>query len=244
MEIPAASELHNRTASVLNSIYLLFNEGYNSTHSGDLIRKDLMSEAMLLCKMLTENEHTRLPETFALMALMCFHSARTDGRVSDTGEIILLAQQDRSKWDDKMIEEGNRYMNEAAFGDKVSAYHLEAAIAFEHCIAENYESTNWIRILELYTWLCQVNPSEIAEINKAVVIFKLHGAPAALIALQNMKDNAKANGYYLYHSLLGEIYATQHDSVKAAVHFKLAIDLTKSEAEKKLLREKMSTLFS
>ena len=239
LEIPAAGELRKRSAAVLNSIYLLFNEGYNSTNSDDLIRNDLIKEAMLLCKLLTENKNTQLPEAFALMALMCFHSSRSDSRLTAEGEIILLAQQDRSKWNYDLISDGNNYMNKAAFGNQISSYHLEAAIAFEHCTADNFETTNWKRILELYDWLCNLNPSEIIEINRAVVILKLHGASAALRALSKLKD--KAANHYLYQSLLGEIYSEQNNKEQARIHFANAIELTNSETEKKLLREKIRT---
>ena len=237
--IPAAKDLMDRKNAVLNTIYLLFNEGYNSTQDDDLIRKDLIDEAMLLGKLLTENSNTQLPEVFALMALMCFHVARSESRISPEGAIILLAQQDRSKWDHHMIAQGNDYMNKAAFGDTISSYHIEAAIAFEHCIADNFEQTNWARILELYDWLVQIAPSEITEINRAVIILKLQGADAALQALQKIKQ---ADNYYIYHSLLGEIHAGQNDKAKARTHFEKAIDLTQSNQEKKLLQEKIDLL--
>lgn len=244
MEIPSEHELKKRTDAVLNSIYLLFNEGYNSTHSDELIRKDLIDEAMLLCKLLTENKGTQLPEVFALMALMCFHSSRIASRLTPEGEIILLSRQDRSKWNYNLISEGNAYMDKAAFGNKISSYHIEAAIAFEHCIADSFEKTNWKRILELYDWLCKSNPSDITEINRAVVILKLHGASAALTALNDLKDKNKTENYYLYQSLLGEIYREQNSKAKAKSHYEKAIKLTHSDKEKKLLNEKISTMFN
>lgn len=242
LEIPAAADLGIRTNAVLNSIYLLYNEGYNSTNSDDLIRNDLIKEAMSLCKLLTENKNTQLPEAHALMALMCFHSSRSDSRLTAEGEIILLARQDRSKWNYDLISEGNNYMNKAAFGDKISSYHLEAAIAYEHCTADSFKTTNWKRILELYDWLFKLNPSAIIEINRAVVILKLHGASAALSALNNLKD--KAANYYLYQSLLGEIYAELNNIEQARTHFEKAIGLTHSGTEKKLLHEKIRIMFN
>ena len=244
LEIPSVNELKNRTDAVLNSIYLLFNEGYNSTQSNELIREDLIAEAKLFCKLLCENSYTQQPETYALMALICFHSSRTESRLTAEGEIILLPYQDRSKWNHNLIAEGNDYMDKAAFGDSISSYHLEAAIAFEHCIADKFETTNWERILELYDWLCKLNPSEITEINRAVVILKFHGASAALTALNNLKHKYKADNYYLYQSLLGEIYALQNDKNKAKAHFEKAIKLTLSNKEKKLLHEKITTMFN
>jgi len=243
LEIPSDQDLIKRTGSVLNSIYLLFNEGYNSTNSEDLIRRDLIDEAILLCKLLTENKNTQLPEAFALMALMCFHSSRIASRLTPEGEIILLSRQDRSKWNHNLIAEANEYMNKAAFGEKISSYHIEAAIAFEHCIADNFDTTNWERILELYDWLCKSSHSEIAEINRAVVILKLQGASAAMTALHNLKDKNKVEDYYLYQSLLGEIYCEKNNKAKAKTHFEKAMRLTKSIKEKKLLSEKIKTLF-
>ncbi len=244
LEIPTLNHLANRTHAVLNAIYLLFNEGYNSTHSDDVIRKDLIDEAMLLCKLLIGHKHTQLPEAFALMALMCFHASRSDSRLTTEGEIILLSQQDRSKWNHQLIEAGNEYMNKAAFGDTISSYHIEAAIAYEHCTAPQFESTNWKRILELYDWLCKINPSEITEINKAVVILKLEGPVAALTALHTIKNKTRIEEFYLYQSLLGEIYALLHDKTKATSHYEKAIELTQSDKEKNLLRDKLSSLLN
>lgn len=242
--IPSEYELKNRTEVVLNSIYLLFNEGYNSTHTEQLIRKDLIDEAMLLCKLLTENKHTQLPETFALMALMCFHSSRNESRLTLEREIILLPYQDRSKWDFELIAQGNEYLAKAAFGNSISTYHLQAAIAFEHCTAESFDKTNWKRILELYDWLCKIASSPITELNRTVAIMQLNGATAALTALQNIPDKKKIETFYLYHSLLGEINSRLNNSVKAKQFFETAIKFTQSATEKKLLKEKISTLLN
>ena len=240
LELPDENQLQGRTHAVLNSIYLLFNEGYNSTHSAELIRKDLIQDAMSLCKLLTENNHTRLPETFALMALMCFHAARLEGRLTPGGEIILLAVQDRSLWDKELIREGNEYMNKAAFGESVSAYHIEAAIAFEHCIAPTFDSTNWKKILEYYDWLRVISPSPITELNRAAVLLKLDGPQAAKEAVEGSGENVSLGKYYLYQSLLGEIYSRLNTPDEARVHFTRALELTHSEREKQLLREKIS----
>jgi len=242
--IPSADEIKSRTDAVLNAIYLLFNEGYNSTHSEELIRRDVMEEAMMLCKLLTENTHTQIPEVFALMALMCFHSSRSDSRLTSEGEIILLPMQDRSKWNRKLIEKGNEYMNRAAFGNAISTYHLEAAIAFEHCTAENFEQTNWKKILDYYEWLCKISPSPVTEMNKVIAVMHVHGAQTALQALTTIKDKKKLESYYLYYSLLGEIYSRLNDKVNAKDNFDLAVKLTQSEAERKMLKTKIAALFN
>ena len=244
LEIPSVNELKVRTDAVLNSIYLLLNEGYNSTHSNELIRKDLIAEAKLLCKLLCENSHTQQPETYALMALICFHSSRTESRLTAEGEIILLPYQDRSKWNFNWIAEGNEYMNKAAFGNSITSYHLEAAIAFEHCTAQTFAQTNWKQILNYYEMLCNISSSPVTEMNKAVAVMQVHGANEALQLLQNISDKKKLETFYLYHSLLGEINSRLNNSIEAKRSFETAIRLTQSDTEKKILKEKMVALLN
>ena len=240
LKIPSPGEIKNRTGAVLNAIYLLFNEGYNSASADTLIRKDVMEEAMMLCKMLTENVHTQQPEVFALMALMCFHAARVDSRLTVEGEIVLLANQDRKKWNKQLIDEGNVYMNKAAFGDEVTTYHLEAAIAFEHCTATSFEETNWKKVLNYYEWLCKISTSPVTELNKAIVVMQVEGAEAALEALNNISDRKKLESWYLYYALLGEIYLKLNRKKLATLNFETAIKLTKSEAEKRMMKNKIA----
>ncbi len=240
--LPSPDALKERVNAVLNTIYLLFNEGYNSTQAEQLIRKDLMDEAMMLGRLITENQYTRLPEAFALMALMCFHSARSESRLTAEGEIILLPQQNRLKWDVRLIALGNAYMNEAAFGSAISSYHIEAAIAYEHCTAKSFEQTNWQRILELYEWLCQVADSPIAKLNKAVAVLQVHGPQQALDILNDLVPEKAIQSYYLYHSLLGELYAQLNHKDQAKQSFEKALRLTQSDPEKKILKNKIAAL--
>jgi RNA polymerase sigma-70 factor (ECF subfamily) len=243
-EIPSVEELKNRTDTVINAIYLLFNEGYNSTNTEELIRKDLIEEAMMLCKLLTENPNTQLPEVYAFMALMCFHSSRSLSRLTPEGEIILLPYQDRSTWNYDLIALGNDYMNKAAFDEEISSYHIEAAIAFEHCTAKSFKDTNWKRILELYEWLCKISSSPIWEMNKVIAIMQVHGALKALEALENIKEKKKLESFYIYHSLFGEIYSRLNNPLQAKKCFELAVGLTQSPTEKKMLKDKISVLLN
>ncbi len=237
LEIPSVEELKSRTHAVLGAIYLLFNEGYNSSQAEHLIRRDLIEEAKLLCKLLTENQYTQLPEVYALMALMCFHTARSDSRLTTDGEIILLPKQDRSKWNKQLIVEGNDYLNKASFGRAVTAYHVEAAIAFEHCKANTFEDTNWELILDYYQWVCVFYPSPITELNKIVAVMQVHGAEAALEEIAKITNKKKLESYYLYFSILGEIHLRINRKPEAKQYFLKALDLTQSKAERKMLMD-------
>ncbi|MCW3105169.1 MAG: sigma-70 family polymerase sigma factor [Bacteroidetes bacterium] len=241
--IPNAEEIKSRTAAVLNAIYLLFNEGYNSTHSEELIRKDLIVEAVTLCKLLTENTNTRQPEVNALMALMCFHASRSESRISAEGEIILLADQDRTKWNTALIEEGILFFNNAALGDTITSFHLQAAVAFEHCTSPNFKETNWTTILSHYELLCKIQPSPITELNRTVAILQVHGPAKALKALNAIKEKDKLASYYLYYSTLGEIYHRLGDPGEAEKQFGIAMKLTLSEPEKRMLASKIKNLY-
>lgn len=238
-EMPPAGLLQQKTGAVLKAIYLLFNEGYNSTHDDELIRKDLLAQAMYLCNLLCTNKHCQLPEVYALMALMCFHAARVQSRLTAGGEIVLLSEQDRSTWNPNLISDGNAYMDKAAFGNSISAYHIEAAIAYEHCVAPTFEATNWQRILTCYDWLEQINPSPIVSLNRLIVVYKLSGAFVALETAQTSKYIKDWEKYYLYHSLLGEMYSVlEHPNAAKAAYTK-ARSLTRSETEMKLIDKKM-----
>ena len=240
LEIPTGEEAKSRIDAVLNSIYLLFNEGYNSTSSEELIRRDLIDEAMRLCLLLAENHNTRRPEVLALAALMCFHSSRTESRLTPEGEIILLPDQDRSRWNRRLIDQGNAYMNQAAVGDSLTRYHLEAAIAYEHCTAQSFSTVNWKRILDYYGLLHEVASSPFVDLNMAVAVLYARGPAAASAALDEVNDKRRLQSYYLYHSLLGEIASRTNRGREAAEHFAVARDLTKSEPERRLLSMKMA----
>jgi RNA polymerase sigma factor (sigma-70 family) len=238
---PDAAKLKAGTEAVLRTIYLIFNEGYNSTHTTELIRKDLLDQAMYLCKLLAGNKNTGLPEVFAAAALMCFHSSRISSRINETGEIILLAQQDRNKWNRQLIAEGNDFMNKAAFGERISSYHAEAAIAYEHCIAETFEQTNWQNILSYYNLLAAIHPNSVVMLHRLTVIYKVFGMTKTLEEIENSAYKSEWEKNYLYYGLLGDIYGELAPD-KSKEYYETARKLTKSDAEKKLLLRKIEGL--
>ncbi|WP_103070341.1 RNA polymerase sigma factor [Aquimarina sediminis] len=241
-EIPALGKISSRTLTVLSAIYLMFNEGYNSTHADQLIRKDLITQAMLLCRSLLSVERTQLPEVYALMALMCFHTARIESRLTEEGELILLAKQDRARWNKELIQSGEHYLNQAAFGNVLTTYHLEAAIAYQHCSAKKYEDTNWEEILECYELLLKIANDPVVFLNRCLVILELKGPEEASKALEKVKDNKLMDKYYIYHATLGEIQQRLGKTDKAIACYKKAIQLTQSKQEKRLLNDKIDTI--
>ena len=241
-EIPPKSQLAAGTGAVLQTIYLLFNEGYNSTESDSLIRNDLISQALYLGRSLAENQKTRLPETNALMALMCLHASRSPARITEDGNIIPLAKQDRTRWDRQMIMAGNEYLNRSAVGNSVSAYHLEAAIAYEHCVAPDYQSTNWESIGKHYDSLLTLTNDPVVALNRCIVIMELQGAEKALASIRDLQHHKSIGNYYLYHAILGEIYQRLGDSNEAISAYQRATQLTLSGSEKRYLVDKISTI--
>ncbi|GAA4276432.1 sigma-70 family RNA polymerase sigma factor [Aquimarina mytili] len=243
-KIPTSNEIAAKTKTVLNAIYLMFNEGYNATHADQLIRKDVIEQAMLLCRSLLSVERTQLPEVYALMALMCFHAARLDSRLTTEGELILLSKQDRTQWDTVIIQSGKKYLNKAAFGDTLSTYHIEAAIAYEHCIAKEYKNTNWSMILKYYDIFLNITHDPIVFLNRCMVILELHGPDKALKAIETIKNNKVIEKYYLYHATLGEIYIRLQQNTKAVIHYQKAIQLTQSKPEKQFLKDKVARILN
>lgn len=240
--IPADGELRDRLSTVLNSVYLVFNEGYRSTHDGDPIRIDLLGEALMLGKLLADNPRIADPRVFALMALMCFHAARCDSRLSSEGGLILLPDQNRGLWDARLIETGNAYMHRSAVGEGLTAYHLEAAIAYEHCVAPSFGATRWERILEYYDWLRRISPGPMTLLNRVIVVMQIEGPAAALKDLEAIPDQGVLRPHPLYHALLGEIRMRMGDTDGAREGFEKAASLTQSEAERAVLRGKIDSL--
>lgn len=241
-EIPPDAELPARIGPVLTALYLLFNEGYRTTQDERAVRADLMGEALLLGKLLAENPHTGDPRVFALMALMCFHAARNEGRQGPDGTLILLPDQDRALWDRNLIAAGSAYLEKAASGDSVSAYHLEAAIAWEHCTAPSFAATAWDRIRGHYDGLCALGPNPMAELNRLAALLEAQGPAAARAGLGSLEGRFDLDGHVLYHALRGEILARLGETESARECFAAALALSRSAPEKAALRKKSDAL--
>ncbi len=239
LEVPTGPQLPIRVNAVLKSIYLLFNEGYTSSHPDTLIRQDLCEEAMRLTLLLIQTPRTTTPSAHALLALMCFQVARFEARTDATGAIVLLKDQDRTQWNRALIAQGKRQLTASAAGNELSDYHLEAAIALQHCLAPTYEKTDWPTILRYYDLLLDRKPGPIVALNRAVALAEVDGPMEALLAVLQIKG-LETNQYY--HAILGDLYTQLHQTDRARQHYDRALHLTTSGAEKQLLRKKIETL--
>ncbi|MGS2738465.1 RNA polymerase sigma factor [Sinomicrobium sp. M5D2P17] len=229
------SEIQSRLNTVLKTLYLLFNEGYFSKTDNQLIRKELCSEAVRLTLVLTENRRTNIPQTNALLALMCFQSSRLAARTNDKGEAILFDKQDKNLWNKSLIEKGNYYLVNATDGNEISKYHLEAGIAYWHTAST--DKNKWQHILQLYNQLILTEYSPVTALNRAFAFSKVYGREKAICETEELK--LEESNYY--HELLGYLY-TGSDTNKAIDHYKKAIKLTKSRTEKQTLNKEIERL--
>lgn len=239
-ELPPAAELDSRLDNVLLAIYLLFNEGYNSTQHEELIRKDLMQEAMQLCELICRSPAVDHFKAHALMALICFTASRNGARQDADGNILLLKQQDRSKWNTALISKGINHLEESTAGEQMSKYQLEAGIAYEHARAASYASTNWKNILQCYDLMCRFYPSPVVELNRAIVISELKGPAEGIKAIDAISNLDSLKKYYLLPATLGELHLQLNQYELANQYFAEAMALTRSASEKKLLQQKMT----
>ena len=244
-EIPVGELLKERLETVYTVLYLLFNEGYNSSKADELIRHDLCAEAMRLCKLLTEHRVGNTPSSFALLSLMCFQASRFNSRIGDDNTIILLEHQDRRGWNQDLIRRGYYYLNLSATGDHLSVYHIESAIAAEHCLAPDFASTNWESMLKLYDCLLEHKPIPIVQLNRAILLAQLGRLETAIDTILDIPGIAQLlKHHYIYNAVLGELYGKAGNIAEARRLLEKAYELTPSLAEKKLLRDKIVLLLS
>ena len=187
----------------LDVLYLLFNEGYNASQGDELIRRDFCEEAVRLTSLLVEHPVGNTPKTHALLALLLFQAARFAARIDSAGEMLLLQDQDRSIWDRRKISHAFSHLDRASSG-KVSEFHIQAGIAACHCAAQNYEATDWEKILMLYDLLFELNDSPVIALNRAVALGRLRGPEAGLTALQQIPDQKTLRNYYLFYAVFAE----------------------------------------
>lgn len=243
LEIPSGQELTRRLETVYTVLYLLFNEGYNSLKADELIREDLCMEAMRLCLLLSEHKLGKLPATFALLSLMCFQASRFNSRMDENNAIVLLQHQDRSTWNRDLINMGYRYLNQSSSGEQITIYHIESAIAAEHCMAPTFEQTNWQRMFQLYDLLLEAKPMPVVFLNRAIVLSQLAQKSLAISEIMAIPDIEKLlSTQYIYSAVLGDLCLQNGDIPSARKYLTQALQLTISHAEKNLISEKLERI--
>ncbi len=239
-EIPSTEELPRRLDSVLQVIYLVFNEGYSASSGNSLIRQDLSKEAIFLGRMLLE----LLPdaEVKGLLALMLLHESRREARSTPQGDIILLEDQDRQLWDQELITEGIALVEEALSGDIVGPYALQAAISALHAEAPGTEQTDWAQIVALYDILLVSTPSPVIELNRAVAVSMRDGPQPALTIVDDLLSDGALNDYHLIHAVRADFYRRLHQFEPAREAYRRALELAEQEPERKFLTRRLAEL--
>lgn len=237
--LPGPDEITARLDGVLGTLYLVFNEGYKASTGDRLVREELCHEAIRLALLLTRHPATRTPKTHALLALMLLVTARLPARVSETGQLLRIQDQDRALWNPDLIQAGIRHLALSAAGSVISPFHLEAGIAACHSTAPDSASTNWPRILELYDQLLLLTDSPIAALNRAVAIARVRGPQAGLQALDEINARHRLDTYHLLHAVRGsfELELGRHDA--ALTHFRRAEELATQPAEREFLAQQI-----
>jgi RNA polymerase sigma-70 factor (ECF subfamily) len=237
-EVPSASELGERLASVLAVLYGLFNEGYDAHQGEDLIRHELCAEAIRLTSLLSEHPVGDLPTVHALLALMLLQAARLPARTDERGDLLLLEEQDRSRWDQRMILAGLQQLARSSQGEEVTTYHLEAGIAAAHAVAPSYAETDWQRILSHYDALLAMTNSPVVALNRTVALAMVHGPQAALAELARVQALRGMASYHLLHATSASLHEQIGDGKRAAADYERALALTANQAERRFLARK------
>jgi RNA polymerase sigma-70 factor (ECF subfamily) len=237
--VPGTSDISERLDAVLTVIYLVFNEGYVATRGTSLVRADLSAEAIRLCRLIIALMGPQPPaETISLLALMLLHDARRDARLNDTGEIVTLEEQDRSRWNRQQINEALVLLKDATSGAP-GAFALQAAIVAVHCKAVRAADTDWAEIVSLYDQLMRAQPSPIISLNRAVAIAMAEGPREGLAALDSMTATDDLNNYHLFHAARADLLRRLGSNEEAAKYYSRALELATNESERRFLERRL-----
>lgn len=239
-DIPAAAEIAERLDAVLKVLYLMFNEGYGASAGDELVRRDLCFEAIRLAEILSTHAVTASPKTHAAAALFCFQASRLPARTDHAGELILLADQDRSAWDKRLIGHGLRHLKLAGSGSELTTFHLEAEIAGIYTLAPDYDSTDWRRILECYTLLQKISYSRIAELNRTIVLSRIEGPMAALAAIDALASEHTLESYNLFHITRGHLLQEVGRDAEAKAAFERALSVTRNDTVRRFIESRLT----
>lgn len=242
--VPDTSDMPERLDAVLTAIYLIFNEGYAPTSGTPLVRADLCSEAIRLGRLVTTLLEPKPPaEAIALLALMLLHDSRREARLDDEGDLVVLEEQDRSRWNRSQIDEALSLIDEALSGAP-GPYALEAAISAEHCKAARPEDTNWSKIVRLYDLLQQLLPSPVVALNRAVALGMADGPQSAIPLIDELADSGELDSYHLLHAARADMLRRLGSNREAAESYELALGLVSNDSERRFLERRLREVTS
>jgi RNA polymerase sigma-70 factor, ECF subfamily len=237
--VPETTQMVERLDAVLKVIYLVFNEGYVATSGGGLFRTDLCMEAIRMARLLRSLMFPRPPqEVTGLLALMLLHDSRREARLDDAGDIVILEEQDRSRWHRNQIEEALPLVEEAMRG-RAGTYALQAAIAAEHCRARISEETNWKRIVAVYGQLAKVQPSAIVSLNRAVAVAMAEGPEKGLAIIDRLAESQELDEYHLLHAARADLLRRMGSNGTAAKSYRRALELVTNASERRFLEKRL-----
>ncbi|HUK91152.1 MAG TPA: RNA polymerase sigma factor [Blastocatellia bacterium] len=239
--VPELGDMAERLDAVLTVIYLVFNEGYAATRGGPLVRADLCTEAIRLGRVMRSLMSPSPAELTGLLALMLLHNSRRDARLDESGDLILLEDQDRGRWDQQQIAEALALVDES-FRGSPGPYAVQAAIAAEHCRARRAEDTDWPQIVRLYGLLERLQPSPVVALNRAVAVAMADGPEAALAILDSLAAGSDLASYHLLHSTRAELLRRIGSSAEAVENYRRALGLVTNESERRFLQRRLREL--
>lgn len=240
-EFEGQNRIVARLPSVEQALYLLFNEGYHSSHAESAVREDLCREALRLAGLLAEHPAlTNQASPHALLAVCCLHAARLRSRIDAAGDLVPLDEQDRSQWDVRLIAEGIRHLAIASSGDEAGPLHVEAGIAAIHCRAARFEDTDFTMIVELYDLLLSMRPTPIVALNRAVAVGFARGPDAGLEALSEIPDAKRLSGYHFLAAAEGELHRRAGRLAAARSAFERALESVRTPAERRLIERRIA----
>jgi RNA polymerase sigma-70 factor (ECF subfamily) len=241
-EVPPKAELAVRLDAILRVVYLVFTEGYEASSGSSLTRSDLADEAIRLGRLLVELLPE--PEAKGLLALMLLHDSRRGARTGPKGELVLLADQDRSLWDHALIADGLDLARQALSPPSVGPYGLQAAIAAVHAGAPVAAATNWTRIVELYDLLARADPSPVVDLNRAVAVAMRDGPAAGLARVEAIMARGELEGHHLAHSARADLLRRLGRTSEARESYERALAIVRQEPERRFLERRLRDLES